>query len=80
MPCPAGWYWSGDGLCSRTVPEERCEPCSLRSATCSSAVFAVAEDECVPQGSCQWCYGVSECTAGRDAAQVSPIKQGVDGG
>lgn len=70
MPCPTGWYWSGDGLCTRTLPTERCEPCSTRSATCASAIFAFDEEECVTQGSCEWCYGIAGCSAGRDRVQV----------
>ena len=51
MPCPTNWYWSDDGVCARTVPRKRCEPCPEERRTCMSA--ALTQEECTIQGNCQ---------------------------
>ena len=69
MPCPAGWYWSGDGLCSQTVPAQRCEQCSSISPTCSAA--SSDSVTCSIFDLCTTCYGVQACSAGQDAYPIA---------
>jgi hypothetical protein len=61
MPCPTGWYWSGNGLCTRKVPGERCELCSNLSPTCAASIVYDVNDPkaCDAQGTCLKCYGLS---------------------